>query len=221
MGYLQISITILLTTINIIVSAQRCLSHTEDGECKDCFPGYVGLDCSHSCRYPNYGQGCQEICHCDETTCHAIRGCQQAIDCQPGYFGFNCIHTCRYPNFGVNCQHFCDCDAELCNKETGCELSTTVFLTSTKKKKANASSKVPFTSFSRKIHIFESSLSTRKLEVFNSSLPTSDVDSNMSSWRIVKEISKTTDRNHVTFNHHTPTFSDFQSPNEEFLFNGY
>lgn len=46
--------------------------------CAECFPGYVGANCSHTCRYPSYGVGCQGVCQCDHRKCHPIRGCSQS-----------------------------------------------------------------------------------------------------------------------------------------------
>ncbi|XP_062617396.1 uncharacterized protein LOC134279068, partial [Saccostrea cucullata] len=37
--------------------------------------GYQGIDCSSYCRYPNYGDGCQQLCVCDEMFCNAETGC--------------------------------------------------------------------------------------------------------------------------------------------------
>ena len=41
-------------------------------ECKD---GYMGINCSIKCRYPNYGKGCQSLCKCLEEDCDASIGC--------------------------------------------------------------------------------------------------------------------------------------------------
>lgn len=37
----------------------------------------MGANCSHTCRYPSYGKGCQGICHCGKEQCHAVIGCSQ------------------------------------------------------------------------------------------------------------------------------------------------
>lgn len=40
-----------------------------------CPSGFYGSNCSNSCRYPNYGVGCQEECHCPTKVCHHVFGC--------------------------------------------------------------------------------------------------------------------------------------------------
>lgn len=47
----------------------------------DCLPGYYGLNCRESCRYPNYGVKCQEGCNCSKIACNHIIGClDNALD---------------------------------------------------------------------------------------------------------------------------------------------
>lgn len=41
-----------------------------------CSVGYFGPNCSLSCRYPNYGLGCQLNCNCETEHCNHITGCQ-------------------------------------------------------------------------------------------------------------------------------------------------
>lgn len=41
----------------------------------DCLPGYFKINCSDTCRYPNYGLGCQKECICSEKACHHVFGC--------------------------------------------------------------------------------------------------------------------------------------------------
>ena len=43
----------------------------------ECLPGFYGSNCSESCRYPNYGNGCQQKCYCAEQNCHAVIGCHE------------------------------------------------------------------------------------------------------------------------------------------------
>lgn len=63
------------------VKVFECFCHIKniniDVFLKECSPGYVGIDCSRTCRYPNYGKGCQDVCNCDQQDCHAIKGCDQ------------------------------------------------------------------------------------------------------------------------------------------------
>ncbi|XP_062594114.1 uncharacterized protein LOC134255606 isoform X2 [Saccostrea cucullata] len=44
-------------------------------ECKECPPGYIGVNCSMACRYPGYGQYCQEQCNCSQELCDISTGC--------------------------------------------------------------------------------------------------------------------------------------------------
>ncbi|XP_062571067.1 uncharacterized protein LOC134233089 isoform X1 [Saccostrea cucullata] len=44
-------------------------------ECKECHPGYIGVNCSMACRYPGYGKYCQEQCNCSQELCDISTGC--------------------------------------------------------------------------------------------------------------------------------------------------
>lgn len=60
----------------------------------ECFPGYMGANCSHTCRYPSYGKGCQGVCHCEQEECHAIIGCSQKAGIQFKQFkDTNCLYV--------------------------------------------------------------------------------------------------------------------------------
>lgn len=55
--------------------------NTKIHNCTDCLPGYYGLNCRESCRYPNYGVKCQEGCNCSQIACNHIIGClDNALD---------------------------------------------------------------------------------------------------------------------------------------------
>lgn len=43
--------------------------------CLECQPGYTGENCDLHCRYPSFGQDCQEDCNCDEKFCDTVNGC--------------------------------------------------------------------------------------------------------------------------------------------------
>ncbi|XP_061169357.1 uncharacterized protein LOC133178648 [Saccostrea echinata] len=116
----------------VLCSIKNCIGHAQNGKCKECLPGYIGQHCSHNCRYPSYGKGCQHVCKCDPSVCHVVSGCSQSKECQPGYFGVNCLHECRYPNYGVNCQLFCLCDEQLCDRKTGCAHISTIYKNTTR-----------------------------------------------------------------------------------------
>lgn len=91
-------------------------------QCKECFPGYLGWNCSEQCRFPNYGRDCQEFCKCEEKFCDIATGCitPDKTNCPPGYLGRNCAERCRYPTYGINCQGLCGCEEKLCDVATGC-----------------------------------------------------------------------------------------------------
>ncbi|XP_062615261.1 scavenger receptor class F member 1-like [Saccostrea cucullata] len=43
--------------------------------CEQCSPGYVGINCSDPCLYPNYGIECQMLCTCSQPACNPSFGC--------------------------------------------------------------------------------------------------------------------------------------------------
>lgn len=44
--------------------------------CIDCPLGFYGINCSSPCRYPNFGNRCQQDCsHCEQEVCNASFGC--------------------------------------------------------------------------------------------------------------------------------------------------
>ncbi|XP_078325991.1 uncharacterized protein LOC144622861 isoform X1 [Crassostrea virginica] len=110
-----------------------------------CDPGFIGQNCSIVCRYPSYGQGCQNHCDCDKMYCDFKTGCKDGsptltpessvtktevdlVDetsssakvCPLGYTGNRCEIPCRYPSFGKDCQSDCNCTEKLCNHIRGC-----------------------------------------------------------------------------------------------------
>ncbi|XP_062590564.1 uncharacterized protein LOC134252140 isoform X3 [Saccostrea cucullata] len=62
----------------VICSIKNCIGYAQSGKCKECLPGFVGEHCSHTCRYPSYGKGCQHVCECDQSVCHVVSGCSKA-----------------------------------------------------------------------------------------------------------------------------------------------
>ena len=59
----------------------------------ECLPGFYGSDCSETCRYPNYGYGCQQKCHCSEIICNSAKGCRSR---ELGKHSVNIIHDINY-----------------------------------------------------------------------------------------------------------------------------
>lgn len=41
-----------------------------------CMLGYDGINCTNSCPYPAYGEGCQGICYCEKDMCDVSTGCE-------------------------------------------------------------------------------------------------------------------------------------------------
>lgn len=80
-----------------------------------CPVGFYGRKCVTSCRYPNYGERCQQRCNCPKEFCDHIEGC-----CPDGLCGSNCSTPCIYPYYGEQCKYRCNCTEELCNHITGC-----------------------------------------------------------------------------------------------------
>lgn len=39
-------------------------------------PGYVKHNCTETCPYPSYGEGCQKICNCSKNACDLSTGCR-------------------------------------------------------------------------------------------------------------------------------------------------
>ncbi|XP_078322639.1 uncharacterized protein LOC111104725 isoform X2 [Crassostrea virginica] len=61
-------------------SKETCLTDcswsAEENKCKDCPPGFYGIKCLSLCRYPNYGDNCQQDCsNCSEQQCDSVFGC--------------------------------------------------------------------------------------------------------------------------------------------------
>ncbi|XP_062581445.1 uncharacterized protein LOC134243231 [Saccostrea cucullata] len=48
--------------------------------CTKCSVGYFGVNCTGTCRYPNYGKDCQLRCYCDKMYCNASLGCIFSAD---------------------------------------------------------------------------------------------------------------------------------------------
>ncbi|XP_061162839.1 scavenger receptor class F member 1-like [Saccostrea echinata] len=95
--------------------------------CTGCKIGFFGQNCASPCRYPNYGERCQEKCNCTQNFCDTTKGCRNSSDCNFGYYGRTCLDPCRFPNYGERCQSWCNCTETACNHITGCQLGTGQF----------------------------------------------------------------------------------------------
>nr|XP_034301435.1 uncharacterized protein LOC105335029 isoform X1 [Crassostrea gigas] len=50
--------------------------YRDEGECKECLPGYFGTNCQTSCVYPYFGKYCMNTCDCNISDCDNVSGCQ-------------------------------------------------------------------------------------------------------------------------------------------------
>uniref|UniRef100_A0A8W8LB80 EGF-like domain-containing protein n=1 Tax=Magallana gigas TaxID=29159 RepID=A0A8W8LB80_MAGGI len=102
--------------------------YRDEGECKECLPGYFGTNCQTSCVYPYFGKYCMNTCDCNISDCDNVSGCQGndteiqiTAECLPGYFGMNCQARCVYPTFGKICMNTCVCNISDCDHVSGCQ----------------------------------------------------------------------------------------------------
>ncbi|XP_062581430.1 multiple epidermal growth factor-like domains protein 10 [Saccostrea cucullata] len=111
-----------------------------ESNCRECSPGFSGINCSQQCRYPNFGSHCQGLCNCEERLCNVSFGCSYddvttfpvkptKTNCKAGYFGINCSRPCRFPNYGEDCQSECDCEEHVCNVSFGCSYNNVTSVT--------------------------------------------------------------------------------------------
>uniref|UniRef100_A0A8W8LPN0 Uncharacterized protein n=1 Tax=Magallana gigas TaxID=29159 RepID=A0A8W8LPN0_MAGGI len=60
------------------------------GNCTRCKPGFYGINCNKTCRYPHFGYACQQNCsQCSEEVCDFAKGCSilKVVECYCiGYF---------------------------------------------------------------------------------------------------------------------------------------
>ena len=64
-----------LTTFYFSYWFQIIWNHVHFISFLECQPGYTGQNCDLHCRYPSFGQDCQEDCNCDEKFCDTVNGC--------------------------------------------------------------------------------------------------------------------------------------------------
>ncbi|XP_062591592.1 cell death abnormality protein 1-like [Saccostrea cucullata] len=43
--------------------------------CIECPNGFVGENCSISCKFPYYGKKCEIVCNCNKSSCNVTHGC--------------------------------------------------------------------------------------------------------------------------------------------------
>ncbi|XP_045544826.1 multiple epidermal growth factor-like domains protein 11 [Salmo salar] len=106
-----------------------------DGSCQ-CYPGWIGEDCSKGCSSGFFGTDCSEACvygGCSSgffgTDCSEVCRCQNGADCdhitgqcscRTGFIGHSCELKCRPGTFGYGCQQLCVCmNNATCDYVTG------------------------------------------------------------------------------------------------------
>lgn len=80
---------------------------------QECMPGYTGLDCTTTCPYPTYGDGCQGYCDCNNDMCDVSTGCRSLTTSKPlrdsilfNLLAFNLIWN-KNIVFRVCVSHYC------------------------------------------------------------------------------------------------------------------
>ncbi|TNM90593.1 hypothetical protein fugu_002882 [Takifugu bimaculatus] len=88
-----------------------------DGSCQ-CYPGWIGTDCSRRCPTGFHGAHCAEVCRCQNgADCDHISG---QCSCRTGFIGQSCELKCPSGTFGYGCQQLCECmNNATCDYVTG------------------------------------------------------------------------------------------------------
>ncbi|KAI3371279.1 hypothetical protein L3Q82_023896, partial [Scortum barcoo] len=77
-----------------------------DGSCQ-CFPGWIGDDCSQACPSGHWGPDCLNSCNCHNgAQCSAYDG---ECRCSPGWTGLYCTQRCPSGFYGRDCSEVCRC----------------------------------------------------------------------------------------------------------------
>uniref|UniRef100_A0A8C1P2H4 Multiple EGF-like-domains 10 n=1 Tax=Cyprinus carpio TaxID=7962 RepID=A0A8C1P2H4_CYPCA len=88
-----------------------------DGSCQ-CYPGWIGSDCSQRCPLGFYGKDCVQACQCENgADCDHISG---QCTCRTGFMGRHCEQKCPASTYGYGCRQVCDClNNSTCDHMTG------------------------------------------------------------------------------------------------------
>lgn len=77
-----------------------------DGSCQ-CYPGWIGSDCSQPCPPGQWGPNCIHTCNCHNGAyCSAYDG---ECKCTPGWTGLYCTQRCPLGFYGKDCSQTCQC----------------------------------------------------------------------------------------------------------------
>ncbi|KAJ7424587.1 multiple EGF like domain 10 [Pitangus sulphuratus] len=97
---------------------------TNNGTCNpidrscQCYPGWIGSDCSQRCPLGFFGKDCALICQCQNgADCDHISG---QCTCRTGFMGKHCEQKCPQGTYGYGCRQICDClNNSTCDHITG------------------------------------------------------------------------------------------------------
>ncbi|XP_062604786.1 multiple epidermal growth factor-like domains protein 10 isoform X2 [Saccostrea cucullata] len=126
-NFFILRIFITISIYRVTFGAEGCSSNFQKvgNECRECQPGYFGLECKQRCPPPTYGKLCGGTCDCATSECDYTHGCpNKEKACPPGYFNSDCSTRCPYPTYGFRCAHRCSCSDFYCNHVNGCLLTT-------------------------------------------------------------------------------------------------
>nr|XP_049461957.1 protein draper isoform X2 [Anopheles coluzzii] len=93
------------------------MCHPWTGKCL-CEPGWSNSACDRPCRFLRYGQDCQLMCNCKNSSpCSHIDG---TCLCIAGFKGESCEEPCSNNTYGQNCSERCQCmNGAACDGESG------------------------------------------------------------------------------------------------------
>ncbi|XP_062581454.1 uncharacterized protein LOC134243240 isoform X1 [Saccostrea cucullata] len=79
-SFLPVAFSSLWTVNSLVkVSSMPCpydqILDNKKNICKACESGYFGVNCSLTCRFPSFGDDCQQQCYCTQQYCHPSKGC--------------------------------------------------------------------------------------------------------------------------------------------------
>uniref|UniRef100_A0A8C2BWC6 Multiple EGF-like-domains 10 n=1 Tax=Cyprinus carpio TaxID=7962 RepID=A0A8C2BWC6_CYPCA len=78
-----------------------------DGSCQ-CYPGWIGSDCSQPCPPGQWGPNCIHTCNCHNGAfCSAYDG---ECKCTAGWTGLYCTQRCPLGFYGKDCVQACQCE---------------------------------------------------------------------------------------------------------------
>lgn len=74
-----------------------------------CSAGLTGNNCSIPCRYPSFGNYCQSICNCNNSSCDAVTGCIGKFKYSLSFVWYNYSNAFFLSPFGYFNKLFISC----------------------------------------------------------------------------------------------------------------